>query len=83
MDRAEANRIRAELRSEIEQLKASIAEMKEDTKPVEPDVSLGRLTRLDQMQAQEIKGATIRNLEERLSELEYKVAVVGTPLYQP
>lgn len=42
------------LEERIEEAKTEIAQSSEDTKPISPDVSIGRLSRLDSMQMQQM-----------------------------
>tara|TARA_B110000305_G_C19345194_1_gene591275 strand:+ start:68 stop:319 length:252 start_codon:yes stop_codon:yes gene_type:complete len=83
MTKDEIEKTKQEIQIELDSLQKEIDDMKEDTKPISPDVSLGRLTRLDQMQSQNIKQDSLRKAQKRFNELKYKHAIVGTPLYQP
>lgn len=58
------------LESEIVRVRATIADMKEMTGPVEPDNAIGRLSRLDAMNNQAITDAALRKAEQKLNELE-------------
>ncbi|MBW6488633.1 TraR/DksA family transcriptional regulator [Sulfurimonas sp.] len=54
------------LKSEVE---GGIASLKERTKPVSPDVSLGRLTRQEAMQEQNMSLENLRQAEIRLKKI--------------
>lgn len=71
---------RQRLQGEIDALEAQIAALKENTGPVAPDKALGRLSRLDEMNAKSVNQATLQKAQVRLRELKYQLATVGTPL---
>ncbi|NNE93227.1 MAG: hypothetical protein HKN23_16410 [Verrucomicrobiales bacterium] len=56
---------------EIERLREESAETEEEREAISPDVSIGRLSRLDAMQIQEIAKEGERRREERLPMLEH------------
>jgi DnaK suppressor protein len=65
MQADELERLRAQLQSRAEELKATIAAGEQADAPIAPDSSLGRLTRVDALQAQQMAQALIqRNREE-------------------
>jgi DnaK suppressor protein len=55
---------------EIESTKESIKSLTDSVKPISPDSSLGRLTRMEAIQAKSITEANIRNKKLRLQKLE-------------
>ena len=69
--------IRLQIVSRIEELKHILGTETEDTKPITPDVSIGRLSRLDSMQMQQMaleqkrrKEAELQKLQDALKRLE-------------
>ena len=62
--------LRLKMLEYIEQLKVEIARHKEASKPVEPDVAIGRLTRMDAIGAKNISEAAMRASQSRLIRLE-------------
>ena len=78
----EKNLLKLELQAEIDDLEAQIERLKENTQPVEPDVALGRLTRLDEMSAKSVHMAARRNAEDKLRKVKFKLMTIGTPLYE-
>jgi DnaK suppressor protein len=65
MQTGEIERLRQQLASRAEELKATIAAGEQADAPIAPDSSLGRLTRVDALQAQQMAQALVqRNREE-------------------
>jgi len=83
MNPEEKETLKAKLQAEIEALETEIERLKENTKPVEPDVAIGRLTRLDEMSAKSIHMAARRNAEDKLRKAKFKLMTIGTPLFEP
>lgn len=59
------------IEKQISDLKSSIDLLKEKIKPVSPDVSLGRLTRQEARQEQELNKNLLQESEIRLKKLKY------------
>lgn len=57
-------------REEIERLKEEIPYLKERLKPVEPDVSIGRLSRMDNIQNQSVVKTQLSRAQVRMVRLE-------------
>ncbi len=60
----------AAIAAAMSEVRASLELAREDARPVAPDPSLGRLTRLDAMQQQQMGLARIRRLDRRMQLLE-------------
>jgi len=58
------------IREKIEILKEDIISYKQLTKPIPPDNSIGRLTRMESISSKSINEAALRNAEYTLSKLE-------------
>jgi len=65
----ELSAIRKKIDARIEELTALLGNDSEDTKPIEPDVSIGRLSRLDSMQMQQMALEQHRRQEAELQKL--------------
>lgn len=65
----------------ISALKNEMAILAEKSKPIEPDCSLGCLTRFEAMQEQEISIHRLYEANIRLNKLEYALRKVDTPEY--
>ena len=70
MTDSQREELRHKMLEYIEQLKVEIASHKEASKPVEPDVAIGRLTRMDAIGAKNISEAAMRAAQSRLIRLE-------------
>jgi DnaK suppressor protein len=62
--------LKERIREQRDALRAAIAEMEETTEPVEPDMAIGRLSRLDNMLNQEITRSSLNQAKERQLGLE-------------
>lgn len=65
----------------ITALKKEMVILGEKGRPIAPDCSLGRLTRLEAMQEQEISVNRLHEAGIRLNKLEYALRKVDTPEY--
>ena len=81
MTRAEREKIKSVIIENIAALKEEIAQLEEKTKPIAPDCSLGRLTRLEAMQEKEVCRHALDQAGIRLNKLEYALRKVDEPLY--
>ena len=66
---------------EIEKLKERSKESADERETISPDVSIGRLSRLDAMQIQEIAKEGERRRQERLPRLEYALELIDSGDY--
>lgn len=73
----EKKALRDSILARIKEIQASLASLEETAKPVEPDVAIGRLTRMDAMQQQKmqeenfkIAKSNILKLQDGLEKLE-------------
>jgi DnaK suppressor protein len=64
---------------QMEELKAEIASLKEGAKPVPPDNAIGRLTRMEAINARSISEATLASARARLTKLERALARIDSP----
>lgn len=65
--------------TQIEQTQKDIARLKEITKPVPPDDSLGRLTRMDNIVNNSVNKAALAQAETRLHKLQYALRTIDDP----
>lgn len=71
--------IRQKIVAEIAKTEAAITEYEELTKPVSPDDSIGRVTRMDAIQNKSIAEAALREARDKLNKLRYALSHVGNP----
>ena len=79
LDDQQIEQLRRQINSMIKSVKADIASYIQITKPVSPDNAIGRLTRLEAMNAKSINEAALRMSANRLERLERAL----TSLYDP
>ena len=61
---------RKKLVEAVDAVKIEIVRLKENVKPVKPDNAIGRLTRMEAINAKSIAEANLRSAENRLSKME-------------
>ena len=79
MEPKELEEIREHLRERRDKLAGQLPSLKESTKPIPPDDALGRLTRLDAIQQQEISRNTLRQVRGQLAQLESALSQIDSP----
>lgn len=65
--------------AEIESLKIAIKNLENDTQPIAPDVSLGRLTRMDAIQNKGVAEANLSSARARLHKIQERLAQLDSP----
>ncbi|MCA1751008.1 MAG: TraR/DksA family transcriptional regulator [Cryomorphaceae bacterium] len=66
---------------EIKKTEELIEEYRELTKPIAPDVAIGRVSRMDAINNKSINDSALRNAEEKLRKLKYAMSKVGSPQF--
>lgn len=69
------------LKSELAKLKIEIASLVENTKPIAPNVSLGRLTRMDAIASKGVNESILYDARIRQKELERALEQLETGVY--
>lgn len=75
----EKNTLNTIISHEIETLRLTIETLKEKSAPVEPDISLGRLTRQEARQEQEIAKKILDDGQVRIKKLRYAQSKIDEP----
>jgi len=75
------SQLKSATQSRIEELETSLAQENEETKPVAPDVSIGRLSRLDSMQSQQMALELQRRQQAELNRLRDTLKRIDQPDY--
>ncbi len=70
--------IRKKINEEILKTESSIIEYKEMTKPVAPDVAIGRISRMDAINNNSVTAAALRQAEEKLEKLNFVLSKLDT-----
>ena len=68
--------IEATIRKKIDRLTTEIAELRELTRPISPENSIGRISRMDAINNKSINEAALRQSEQRLTQLEFALGRV-------
>lgn len=79
MDQHQRSQLKEKIQSRIQELEASLAQENDELKPVEPDVSIGRLSRLDSMQGQQMALELQRRQQAELNRLRDTLKRVDQP----
>ncbi len=67
------------LQREIDKTRKNIEMYTELTKPVAPDVAIGRVSRMDHINNKSVIESALRQAEKKLKGLEYNIYKVGKP----
>lgn len=70
MTPAEKEEIKKAIEDRIREIEGSLQSLEDTAKPVEPDVSLGRLTRMDAMQIQQMQEANLEVARANIARLQ-------------
>lgn len=70
MDKGERARLKAIIVSDLEQIKKDVASLTEQAKPIPPDSAIGRLTRMEAIQAKSVAEAVLNETKIKRSKLE-------------
>ncbi|MBL4594843.1 MAG: TraR/DksA C4-type zinc finger protein [Flavobacteriales bacterium] len=69
------------INTEIEKLQVKIDELKEATKPIAPDVAIGRISRMDAINNKSVNEAALRTAEIKMTKLEMASNKVDDPKF--
>ena len=81
MNKNQIKEIEELLTKEIIGTNIQIEDYKELTKPISPDVAIGRVSRMDAINNKSINEAALRTAEEKLSSLEYVLTKLEDPKF--
>lgn len=81
MESADRDRIESKILEDLELLKEQIKKLEEKTQPIEPDCSLGRLTRLEAMGEQHVNHTILDEEKMRLRRLENALLRIEKPSF--
>jgi DnaK suppressor protein len=77
--RMEDREIKETILNEISKTERQILEYRELSKPVVPDVAIGRISRMDAINNKSVTEAALRQAEEKLSKLKIVLSRIGSP----
>jgi len=81
MQKDEIDAIKGRINKKLEQLEEQIHELKELTKPVAPDVAIGRVSRMDAINNKSVNEMALRQAKEKKVKLHYALDLVDKPNY--
>lgn len=81
LTKEEKNELKEIIETNIDTLKAQIATLEEKVKPIAPDCSLGRLTRLEAMGEQHVNNKVLDESKLRLSRLTSALSRADKPMF--
>ena len=81
MNDKKRQKIKTKIIEDIEKIHHEIDEFQDKIKPIAPDCSLGRLTRQEMMQEQQVNEHALREVEIRLNKLQYALQKVAKEEY--
>jgi DnaK suppressor protein len=70
--------IKQKIKEEISKTEKLISEYQEMTKPVAPDVAIGRISRMDAINNKAVTESALRQAQEKLNKLKYVLTKVGS-----
>ena len=73
------NKIEIEIKDSIEKLEVEIDQLQEDAKPISPENSIGRISRMDAINNKSVVEASLRNRRKKLSKLRIALSKVHQP----
>ena len=79
MDEQQRDRLLEKIEAEIAATEKDIASLEEKTKPIAPDDSIGRLSRMDAIQNKSVNEAALRAAKIRLTQLRHALANIDDP----
>jgi DnaK suppressor protein len=81
MTEKEKQSLKIKIKSDIEEIKKQIVILEEKAKPIAPDCSLGRLTRMEAMAEQEISQKILDESKLRLTRLKNALLRIDKPMF--
>jgi len=81
MNKQEKETIQKKIEEDITLLKKQIAILEEKVKPISPDCSLGRLTRLEAMGEQHVNNKVLDESKIRLTRLQNALLRINKPMF--
>ena len=79
MKQEELKKLEKEIKEMIKQLTAEIADLEESTKPIAPENSIGRISRMDAINNKSVVEASLRHRIKKLSKLHLSLENLHKP----
>jgi DnaK suppressor protein len=81
MTKSEKDQVLEKLISEKDKLGKKITELKDLTKPIAPDDSIGRVSRMDAINNRSVNEAALRSAERKLNEINLALEKIDDPAF--
>jgi len=81
MTKEQRQQIKEKIIQDLEAMQKEIDELQDKTKPITPDCSLGRLTRQEMIQEQQVNEHALHEAEIRVNKLKYAIQKVDKDGY--
>jgi len=78
----EREKLRIQIHDKIERLERQITDLKEMTKPIEPDCAIGRVSRMDAINNKSVNEAALRAKQQKYQALKHALIDVDKPDFQ-
>jgi DnaK suppressor protein len=75
----EKEQLRLKIEQKINQTQKEIAELEELTKPISPENSIGRISRMDAINNKSVAEAALRTSQKKLSALKFAFSKIDSP----
>lgn len=79
MTEEQAFQLKEKIEKRIRQTQEEISDLRIQTKPIAPENSIGRLSRLDAINNKSVVEAALRGSEKKLQDLEFNLGKYGRP----
>ncbi len=79
MNKEERKKLKAKIESTIIETEAKIQQLEEETQPIAPENSIGRVSRMDAINNKSVSEATLRTARRKLSNLKHALSKVDSP----
>jgi len=71
--------LKVKIEEQIKETKVKIEELEELSKPIAPDISLGRITRMDAINNKSVAEAALRTAKRKLGKLQHALSKIDSP----
>ncbi len=80
-EKLDKKKIRDLIRSKISELEGKVNELEELTKPIAPDVAIGRVSRMDAINNKSVNEASLRQARAKLHGLQHALDQIDKPSF--
>jgi len=81
MTEKDKSKLKAKIIKDLDEIKINISELEELTKPIAPENSIGRVSRMDAINNKSVNDAALRQARLRLEKMEIALNKIDSPEY--